>query len=216
MILGALYADGDSVSAERLVAVRPRRFANPTTLNIDAIREQYAFAQHDLAFDRLASVHGVVSAWRSSTTNTDTVFSSYAAAHFAVLLDAQLAVRESRPDALARLTELDSLLLTAPRIVWFQEVGNLVAAELWHQRGDEAKALACARRRFMGLLPRPTYVASLREEGRYAALAGERDEAIRAYRQYLALRSDPEPAVRPKIDEVRAELAALERESADQ
>jgi hypothetical protein len=39
--------------------------------------------------------------------------------------------------------------------------------------------------------------------------------AIRAYRHYLTLRSDPETAMRPKVEEVRAELAALERESID-
>jgi hypothetical protein len=58
-------------------------------------------------------------------------------------------------------------------------------------------------------------VTALRDEGRYAALAGDREGAIRAYRHYLTLRSDPEPAVRSKVEEVRAELAALERESPD-
>ena len=51
--------------------------------------------------------------------------------------------------------------------------------------------------------------AHLREEGRLAALAGDRAEAISAYRHYLALRSDPEPVLRSKVDEVRAELAKL-------
>jgi hypothetical protein len=32
---------------------------------------------------------------------------------------------------------------------------------------------------------------------------------------YLTLRSDPEGTMRPKVEEVRAELAALERESID-
>jgi hypothetical protein len=61
----------------------------------------------------------------------------------------------------------------------------------------------------------PIYIAYIRNEARYAALAGERDAAIREYRQYLRLRSDPEPAVRPKVDEVRAELAALEGDHTD-
>jgi hypothetical protein len=41
-------------------------------------------------------------------------------------------------------------------------------------------------------------------------LAGERDAAVRAYRHHLAIRRDPEPALIPQRDSVRAELAALE------
>lgn len=55
------------------------------------------------------------------------------------------------------------------------------------------------------------YLAShLREEGRLAALTGDRDGAIRAYDHYLALRSDPEPALRPVVEAVRAERVKLE------
>jgi hypothetical protein len=49
----------------------------------------------------------------------------------------------------------------------------------------------------------------LREEGRLAALTGDTAGAVSAYRHYLALRSDPEPAVRPGVEAVRAELAKL-------
>ncbi len=42
-----------------------------------------------------------------------------------------------------------------------------------------------------------------------AALTGDREGAIRAYRHYLALRSDPEPARAPETDRVRAALARL-------
>jgi hypothetical protein len=40
-------------------------------------------------------------------------------------------------------------------------------------------------------------------------LAGERAAAADAYRRYLALRRDPEPAMMPQRDSVRAELAAI-------
>jgi hypothetical protein len=56
----------------------------------------------------------------------------------------------------------------------------------------------------------------LREEGRLAALAGDREGAIRAYRHYLALRSEPEPAVRDQVAAVRGELRRLERGTAGQ
>ena len=49
----------------------------------------------------------------------------------------------------------------------------------------------------------------LREEGRLAALTGDRTGAIAAYRHYLALRDAPEPSVQSEADEVRRELATL-------
>lgn len=54
----------------------------------------------------------------------------------------------------------------------------------------------------------------LHEEGRLSALTGDTVGAIRAYQHYLALRRDPEPALRPEVDRVRAELAALLSERA--
>jgi hypothetical protein len=50
----------------------------------------------------------------------------------------------------------------------------------------------------------------LREEGRLAALAGDTAGAVRAYRQYLVLMAHPEPAVAPRVERIRAELARLE------
>jgi hypothetical protein len=49
----------------------------------------------------------------------------------------------------------------------------------------------------------------IREQGRLAALSGDRDAAIKAYNRYLELRANAEPAVQPRVDEVRAELARL-------
>ena len=42
-----------------------------------------------------------------------------------------------------------------------------------------------------------------------AAMTGDRAGAVRAYRHYLALRSDPEPVLRPAVDTIRAELTKL-------
>ena len=62
----------------------------------------------------------------------------------------------------------------------------------------------------------PYLAAQLREEGRLAALTGDREGAIRAYRHYLALRNDPEPAVAAQVAAVRAELRRLEGETVGQ
>jgi tetratricopeptide (TPR) repeat protein len=94
----------------------------------------------------------------------------------------------------------------------WQRFLNLVLAR-WHEaRGDLNSALAAVRRRaaFDPNLGGSFYLSSyLREEGRLAALSGDRDGAIRAYRHYLALRADPEPSVRPEVERVQTELARL-------
>ncbi len=41
------------------------------------------------------------------------------------------------------------------------------------------------------------------------ALTGDREGAIRAYRHYLELRSDPEQALQPEVERVREQLAKL-------
>ncbi len=53
--------------------------------------------------------------------------------------------------------------------------------------------------------------AYLGMEGRLAERVGDHAGAIRAYEHYLALRSDPEPGLRPGRDSVRAELARIVR-----
>ena len=50
---------------------------------------------------------------------------------------------------------------------------------------------------------------SYRLEGRLAALADDKIDALRAYRNYLRLRVDPEPSRVPQLDSVRAELSAV-------
>ena len=209
-ILTALYADADSAAAARIAARVPRAFTRAIRqADEGVIWEQYAVAQYDLIHGKAKAAREAVLAWGGSGNSTPT--------YHAILLDAQLAVGDHRPDALTRLLELDSLLQAAPRWGGLEHWGNLVAARLWHQRGDVVRALATIRRRAVAGLPgvRSTFATSLRDEGRYAALAGDRGGAIKAYRHYLALRSDAEPAVGPKVEEVRAELAAIERESAD-
>jgi hypothetical protein len=55
------------------------------------------------------------------------------------------------------------------------------------------------------------YLSSFyREEGRLAALTGDRSGAIRAYQRYLIMRSESEPELRGQVDEVRAALHGLQ------
>jgi len=76
-------------------------------------------------------------------------------------------------------------------------------------RGDLPHALAIVRRH--GLFWNQFLSTQLREEGRLAALVGDREGAIHAYRHYIALRADAEPSLRPSVERARAELARLTR-----
>jgi serine/threonine-protein kinase len=122
------------------------------------------------------------------------------------------------PSARATLMRLDSVLTGldySMQHVHRRAMANLVAARLLERAGDPRRALAAVRRRGDMWTPTHPYLATqLREEGRLAALVGEREQAITAYRHYLALRFDPEPSLRAEVEEVRRELARLEGESA--
>jgi hypothetical protein len=82
-------------------------------------------------------------------------------------------------------------------------------ARLRERQGNIPAALSAVRRRTYSYHLTDYLASHLREEGRLAAVSGDTSGAIRAYRHYLALRSDPEPALRPVVEAVREELAKL-------
>jgi hypothetical protein len=92
---------------------------------------------------------------------------------------------------------------------WWREGWNLVLARLLEKQGNLPRALATVRRREYGLRTPPYLSTYLREEGRLAALTGDTAAAIKAYQHYLALRSNPEPVLKPEVERVRSELAGL-------
>jgi hypothetical protein len=91
----------------------------------------------------------------------------------------------------------------------FEEFANLEVARLRELQGNIRAALSAVRRRPYSYHLTDYLASHLRQEGRLAALSGDTAGAIRAYRHYLAMRSDPEPALRPVIEAVRAELVKL-------
>jgi tetratricopeptide (TPR) repeat protein len=226
IILDGLYGDADSSAAARAVAEVPRTFSRPTLRSSwESIVERYAVAQYELAAGYPEAARGTVREWRGVWTPQDTSQALRLAAHLALLLDTQIAALGHRFDALVRLNELDSLLQAGPSyggysinastFGGFEPVGNLLAARLWHERGEPARALAAIRRRVDATMPPAIFSTQLREEARYAALVGDRQGAIRAYRHYLALRSDPEPRLQPQVRAVREEFEALQGASVD-
>ncbi len=133
------------------------------------------------------------------------------------VIEAMLATVGRHADVRAKAVRLDSLLRATDYSrthVGRYTVAAVVAARALEATGDLPGALAAARRRHMwNDISSPYLAAQLREEGRLAALTGDREGAIRAYRHYLALRAEPEPAVAAQVAAVRAELRRLESAS---
>jgi hypothetical protein len=128
----------------------------------------------------------------------------------AAAVEAQLAAAQRWADAPAALEGLDTLLRAGFDVqLLLPTVATVIASRLYEARGDRLHALALTRRRnfwWTQLLS-----TQIRDEGRLATLIGDTAGAIRAYRHYLALRSDPEPRLRADVERVRTELAALTR-----
>lgn len=82
---------------------------------------------------------------------------------------------------------------------WLEAMGNLEGA------------LALLRRRRANYSPEAALplASILRDEGRLAAIVGDTVGAVRAYRHYLTLRTDPIPEIAVEVEEVRSALEAL-------
>jgi tetratricopeptide (TPR) repeat protein len=205
-----LFGDGDSAAMAESATALARELGSPlSAIDETAVYNRYLVGQYALAQGRLADVRQAIADLRASPIRAESAWAASRTRDYALILEAQLAARRGLPDAARLLAELDSTLLTAP---WGAVVpGNLVAARLHEQRGELAAALAAVRRRIFGLEPFPETLTNLREEGRLAALTGDRVGAARAYRHYLAIRIDPEPVLRAQVAQIRADLAALEQ-----
>ncbi len=118
-----------------------------------------------------------------------------------------------RRDAAVALARLDSVIKSDPegQLLF---LGNIIATRGWETIGDIPHALAAMARNDDPNAGGLYYSTWLRERGRLAALAGNRELAIKSYRQYLVLRPDADPSLKGQTDRVRAELQRLESQSA--
>jgi serine/threonine-protein kinase len=210
-IMDALYWDGDTVAGAE--SARQLEQAAPGLPASDGMKPIVAcvLEQWHLGHGRLATAPRTIAAlrrFRPAAADSEVVM---IARGCAVLLEALLATAEQRPDRAGALAALDSLMLTGPPYRSMDQAWNLVAARLFEAAGDRTKALAAVRRRLYDVAE-PLFLSSyLREEGRLAALTGDTAGALRAYRHYLALQSNPEPALEPRARAIRSELARLSR-----
>lgn len=130
-----------------------------------------------------------------------------------MLLRALDAVLAGQPDAGILVARADSAFREGPGGPQFP-YARLLLARLFERLDDPEAALRNLRDRCRFCPASVYYLADrLREEGRLAAALGDRAGALDAYRRYLVLRGEPEPAVQPQVDSVRRELAALQPDS---
>ena len=213
-ILDALYWDGDTAAAVRAARELARSADRPLAHDVAERSNQYndmfVLEQWRLAHGQIGTTARAISELRNSASPRDSASTVALNVVRAATLDAMLAAAQHRADASASIEHLDSIMQTGPAAFFpAHEEKNLVVARLRETQGDLKGALAAVRRRVYFLGPALYLSTYLREEGRLAALTGDHQGAIRAYEHYLALRSDPEPSLKPEVDRVRAELAKL-------
>ena len=117
--------------------------------------------------------------------------------------------RSGAPDLVTRLETADSLVRRRIGFGAYQGYENVVLARVWESQGNKRRALSAIRLYPIGMALGVGY--RLREEGRLAAELGQVERAIEAYRMYLDLRKDAEPALHAERDSVRAAMARLVR-----
>lgn len=211
IVFDGLFGDGDRDAAARAAQQLVRR-AHATSRVPDAGDEELrdlcaselwlathrVFSTVDQAIDRLRA--GARAGELPLCASMLRVLEATAVSprHAGAAIDSLDAVLQGVPSSAPGLTVAAALML-----------GRLRLAQ-----GDGRRALAAVRGRGYGRVGGggPYFLATyLREEGRLAALLGDRAAAVQSYRKYLALRSNPEPAIQGDVDAVRAELARLNR-----
>ncbi len=235
-VLDAMYGDGDSVNGSQAAGELARLTTHPASGGNDtravAQTNLCVVTLWRLSHGEPGGAAQAITRLRSRAPG-DLPASLTSNTICAALLDAKLAAASGAAGAAAALDNLDNLMRSGPggqrngpsvaftlspayvrstvgiSPVGFEDFANLEVARLRERQGNIRAALSAVRRRGYSYHLTDYLATHLREEGRLAALSGDTSGAIRAYRHYLALRSDPEPALRTVVEAVRADLAKL-------
>jgi tRNA A-37 threonylcarbamoyl transferase component Bud32/tetratricopeptide (TPR) repeat protein len=208
------FAGGDSAAGNAAGAALESAIGSPLRTGPGPAAVRYLGGHYALEHGRVDLAEQVVEDLRRVRIAADSAWLREVPNGFALLLETQLSARRHSGEVPKLLIKLDSALVNASFFP-FTLLGNLTAARLYEEQGNLPQALAAIRRRVWDLNIVPMFVTYHREEGRLAALNGDREGAVRAYQRYLAIRSGAEPRLQPQVKQVRGELEALERESTD-
>lgn len=211
--LSALYLDGDSAAGVAAATALAREVTRPLARDAAELRSQMI---HVCVSEQWSLAHG-------DTRSTDTALAKLrtpepganaAIAKFyetcAAAIEAWRAVLDHRPNSRMLAERLDSLLLTGTPWHWALSE-HRVAARIWELLGEPSRALVAIRRRRLDVTG--NLAGDLGEEGRLALQAGDTVGALRAWRHYLALRSDPEVGMRAHVDRIRGQVSVLTQPS---
>lgn len=121
-----------------------------------------------------------------------------------VAVKAWIAADQNSPAALTLIQHVDTTLALVGL-----PVAHLLSMRVRERMGDTTGALAILRKRRYHWNSIEYLAPILREEGRLAAMTGDRPGAIRAYQHYLRLRENAEPRLQPQVAMVKEELSKL-------
>ena len=224
LVIGdALFADGDSVSAE----TSARELAKYATVGRGAIGARAMSSVCALHLWRTSlgntlATADAIKALRSAAAHRDSSATFFGAALSAssaqsvVCAELLRVMVDSRMQGTARhaadhVRGLDSLLRTGPFSfpVMSSDAANLAIIGPLIAQGNLRAALAASRRHLYGRGPTRLLAQRLVHEARLASATGDTATSIRAYRHYLALRANAEPTHQAQVDQMRDEMGRL-------
>ncbi len=203
-VLSALYGDGDArLATEAAAALGPLSGRGSAARLNRCVLRQWQLSRGDSA--------GVVP--RAPPPDNAAGEATPAERVCEATVDALRAAASRGAASGPALTRLDAMLRSGLTEFYLGDGAfdhaAIALARLLEASGDRSGALAALRLRPYFIGWQPFLAASLRHEGRLAEQEGDRAGAIRAYEHHLALRHDPEPALRAATDSVRGALARL-------
>ncbi len=191
-MLDGLYGGGDTAAAHQ--AATQLAVTADATLPSEArareiqLADACVLAQWRIARGQLAGVKAMVAQQADAGMTREMVAVGAAPGACAALLEAQLAVAAQRKDAMRKVQQVDSLMLSGPAVSDAGSYAPLLVSRLYEALGDRRKALTAVRRRpFMTGWPRYE-VAHLTQEARMAAGVGESEIARRVRAELLVWR----------------------------
>lgn len=192
-VLDALYGGGDTAAARDAAAQLAPSADAPLAEDSRAREIQLAdacvLAQWRIAHGALGGVKAIIAREADAGMTREMVPVGAAPGACAPLLEAQLAVAAKRKDAMARVQQVDSLMLSGPAVSDAGSYAPLLVSRLYEALGDRRRALTAVRRRpFMTGWPRYE-VAHLTQEARMAAGVGETEIARRVREELIVWRA---------------------------
>ena len=206
-VLDAVFGGGDTAAAVEAATELQRTAANSDLPNASA--DACALAQWQLAGSDTAGARRSLHRLETAPADAPPAAVASPAPVCAALVAAALSVQSDRLAARAAVERVDSLVLTSVGAGDVAAYAPIVISRLYRRLGEPAQALAAIRRRPYIAAVWPRYLATeLKEEAELARQTGDLSGAATAYRDYLALRDDPEPALEPEVRAVRDRVDA--------